>query len=236
MTEILQPGRYPATPTGASSVYENAKGSLVLAMEFNVEGQNLKYLTALVTEANGVNTRNIDTLKTCFGWDGVDFFWFVEHPEAYTDREVEVTVEHNQGQNRVYANIAFIDPPGGGNQLPASGSKAALLAKYGSKFRAISGGAPSKPAAPAAKGPPAAPPTQPKLPLKPSKPDLKGTPSNQMACWQKLIEENQGKSEDDLTAIWFGIIGKLFPGVDQGDLTPMQWGSVFEALEDKVPF
>lgn len=236
MTELLQPGRYPAKPTGASSVYENAKGSLVLAMELNVEGQNMKYMTALVTEANGVNTRTIDTLKACFGWDGQDFFWFVEHPEAYIEREIEVTIEHSQGTNRAFANIAFIDPPGGGSQMPVSGSKAALLAKYGSKFRAIAGGAPSKPAAPQAKVPPTAKPPPSKPPIKPVKPDLKGTPSNQMACWQKLLEENPGKTEDEVTAIWFAVIEKLFPGIDQGDLTPKQWGEVFEALEDEVPF
>lgn len=231
MNDKIQPGRYPARATGVASVYENAKGSLVLAMEFHVEGQILKWLTTLATEDNGINTRTIDRLKACFGWDGLDFFWFVEHPEAYIERDVEVTVEHRQGDKATFVNIAFVDPPGGNVHLPASGNKASLLAKYGSKLRAISGGTPAKPAAPAAKPPVKAPPASPaKTP-----PPPKASPSDQMAVWGRFSELHAGKSEDDISTLWFELIETHFPGVNQGDLSPEQWGHLFEHL-DQVPF
>lgn len=233
MNERIQPGRYPARATGVASVYENAKGSLVLVMEFHVEGQVLKWLTTLATEDNGINTRTIDRLKQCFGWDGLDFFWFVEHPEDYIERDVEVTVVHRQGDKATFVNIAFVDPPGGNVHLPVSGNKASLLAKYGSKLRAISGGTPAKPAAPAAK-PPKAPPAAPVKAVPPS-PVPASTPSNQMAVWGRFTEAHAGKSEDDISSLWFELIEQHFPGVDQGDLTPAQWGQLFDAI-DHIPF
>lgn len=230
MTAKIQPGRYPARATGTASVYENAKGSLVLAMEFYVEGQALKWLTTLATEDNGINIRTVEKLKTCFGWDGIDFFWFVEHPEAYIERDVEVTVEHRQGDKATFVNIAFVDPPGGSVNIPAPGNKASLLAKYGSKLRAISGGTPAKPAAPAVKPPVKSPP-----PIAPKKPDTTNSPSNQMAVWGRFTEVHEGKSPDEISALWFALIEQHFPGVDQGDLTPDQWGHLFDQL-DQIPF
>lgn len=229
MNDKIPPGRYAARATGVSSVYENAKGSLVLAMEFYVEGQTIKWLTTLATADNGINIKTVERLKACFGWDGQDFFWFVENPEAYIERDVEVTIEHRQGDKATFVNIAFVDPPGGGGKIPASGNKASLLAKYGSKLRAISGGTPAKAAPPAAK-PPAK-----STPPVPAKPNLKGSPSNQIAVWGCFTEVHQGKSEDEISALWFAMIEQHFPGVDQGDLTPEQWGHLFEHL-DHVPF
>jgi hypothetical protein len=239
MNDKIQPGRYPARATGVASVYENAKGSLVLAMEFFVEGQTLKWLTTLATEDNGINIKTVERLKQCFGWDGQDFFWFVENPESYIERDVEVTVEHRQGDKATFVNIVFVDPPGGSGSLPTSGNKASLLAKYGSKLRAISGGAPAKTAPPAVKppvkAPPAKPPAQPTLPFKPAAPDIKGTASNQMAVWARFAEGHEGKSEEEISSLWFAMLGEHFPGIDQGDLTPMQWGHLFEVL-DQIPF
>jgi len=230
MNEKIQPGRYPARATGTASVYENAKGSLVLAMEFYVEGQVIKWLTTLATADNGINIKTIERLKNCFGWDGQDFFWFVEHPEGYIERDVDVTVEHRQGDKATFVNIAFVDPPGGGGTIPAPGNKASLLAKYGSKLRAISGGTPAKPAAPVIKPPPRAAP-----PSTPPTPEIKSTPSNQMAVWGRFTEVHQGKGEDEISQLWFAMIEEHFPGIDQGDLTPEQWGHLFDHL-DQIPF
>ncbi len=233
MTELLQPGRYPAKATGQSSVYENAKGNLCLAMELDVQGHYLKYITTLATEANGVNTRTIGELKNCFGWDGLDFFWFVDSPEAYSDREVEATIEHTQGTNKTFVNVTYIDPPGGGGAgLPQPGNKAALLAKYGSKFRAIAGGTAAKPTAvpkpPAA--PPQAPPSRP-----PVKPAVAAKVSDQTEVWAVFAKANASMSEGELTAAWFAKLDELFPGVNQGDLTPAQWSEMLAAV-DAIPF
>lgn len=234
MNEKIQPGRYPARATGVASVYENAKGSLVLAMELYVEGQSLKWLTTLATADNGINIKTVERLKSCFGWDGQDFFWFVEHPEAYIERDVEVTVEHRQGDKATFVNIAFVDPPGGSATLPSSGNKASLLAKYGSKLRAISGGTPAK-AAPTAAKPPVKPPPPAAQVKPPVAASPKSSPSNQMAVWGRFTEAHEGKTSDDISTLWFELIEQHFPGVDQGDLSPEQWGHLFEQV-DHIPF
>lgn len=225
MNDKIQPGRYPARATGVASVYENAKGNLVLAMEFLVEGQTLKWMSTLATTENGINIKTVERLKQCFGWDGQDFFWFVENPESYIERDVEVTVEHRQGEKATFVNIAFVDPPGGTGMLPASGNKTSLLAKYGSKLRAISGGTPAKPAPPVAKPPVKAPPP-PKAKATPA-----GPPSDQMAVWSRFTEQRQDRGEDEINTLWFEFIDKHFPGVNQGDLTPEQWGHLFDDLD-----
>lgn len=228
MSNLQDGQRYPGRPTGAASVYENEKGSLVACIEINVEGENLRYYAALVTAENGINTKTVESLKAMFGWDGLDPFWFVDHGADYAEREVEATIEMKQGRSATFANIKYLDPPGGssgGAAMPSAGNRAALLAKYGSKFRAIAGGTPAgKPAQaslPLAKGPPA-PPSRP--------PTIKEIvkPSDQAACWAKYCEA--GGTEDK----WFDVLAEAVPGVDQGDLTESQWGKVMAHIETNL--
>jgi hypothetical protein len=223
----LQDGQtYPSRPTGAASVYENDKGSLVVCLEIDVQGEMLRYYAALATVENGINTKTVERLKAMFGWDGIDPFWFVDNGAAYAEREVEATIELKQGRNgdRYFANIKYLDPPGGGSgggDMPAAGNRAGLLAKYGSKFRAIAGGVP------AAK--PSAPPVQKTLPQSPPPPPAKpARKSDQMECWAKYCEA--GGTEAD----WFKMLAEAVPGVDQGDLTPAQWGLVLDHVETNL--
>lgn len=223
MSQLQDGQRYAGRPTGAASVYENEKGSLVVCMEISVEGENLRYFAAIATEANGINQRTVDSLKKMFGWDGLDPFWFVDHGADYAEREVEATIEMKPSRDgsRFFPNIKYLDPPGessGGAAMPEAGNRASLLAKYGSKFRAIAGGAP------AAKTPPAAPKAPPTIR------QIMAPPSDQAACWARFCE--LGGTEDG----WFKAIAAAVPGVDQGDLTPAQWGLVLKHIEsDTLP-
>lgn len=220
----LQDGQvYSGRPTGAASVYENEKGSLVVCVEIEVEGESLRHYATIATERDGVNKKTIENLKEIFGWDGQDPFWFVDNGADYCEREVSVTIELRNSQNgNTYASIQWLNPPGRsfGSDLPQSGNRQALLSKYGSKFRAIAGGAPMKPPA---KAPPA-PPKKNATPT-PSKAQRK---SDQMSCWAKYCEN--GGTDDG----WFKMIAEAVPGVDQGDLTPEQWGQVLEHIETNM--
>ena len=216
----LTAGTYTARPTGEASVYENEKGNLILCMEMNCEGEILRYYSALATVENGINIRQIETLKALFGWDGVDFFWFVDHPDELTAVECEAVIEMRPGRdgNRMFPSIKYLNAPGSGADLPQAGDRQALLAKYSSKFRAVAGGSapPPKPAAP--KTPPAAPP-----------PDVK--PSDQMTVWGRFCE--LGGNEEH----WFKTLAQAVPGVDQGDFTAAQWGQALDWIESNtLPF
>ncbi len=225
MTQLIDGQKYPARPTGAASVYEKDNGNLVLCMEIDVQGENLRYFTAIATEKDGVNVRTVDRLKEMFGWDGIDPFWFVDSGAEYAEKECVATIEMRPGRNgdRFFPNIKFLDPPGGGGDgMPASGNRSALLSKYGSKFRAIAGGTPAK----------AAPPTQKTLPQSPPPPPAKpARKSDQLECWTKYCEA--GGTEDK----WFATLAEAVPGVDQGDLTPAQWGVVLDHIKTNLlPF
>lgn len=215
----LTAGTYTARPTGEASVYENEKGNLILCMEMSCEGEILRYYSALATVENGINTRQVDALKNVFDWDGTDFFWFVDHPEELQAAEVEVVIEMRPGRDgdRLFPSIKYLNARGG-SELPQTGDRQALLAKYGSKFRAMAGGTPPASAPPAAKKPPA-PPAQ------------NIQPSDQMTVWGRYCE--LGGSEEG----WFKAIAQAVPGVDQGDLTPVQWGQVLDWIENNtLPF
>lgn len=227
MTKLENGQRYPARATGAASVYENAKESLIVCIEVDVQGEMLRYYATIATKDNGVNTRTVEGLKAMFGWDGQDPFWFVDHGAECAEREVEATIELAPWRNgdNMFANVKYLDPPGGqsgASQMPAAGNRAALLAKYGSKFRAIAGGTPAgKPAQdslPLAKAPPSKPPTIKSL----------VNPSDQGACWARYCE--LGGTEDK----WFDALADAVPGVDQGDLTASQWGMVLAHIETNM--
>lgn len=229
MSELIQIGRYPARATGAASVYENQNGTLVLAMEFMVEGQALRHFFSLTTKDGALNERTIGNLKTMFHWDGSDPFWFMEHPEGFSEAEVEVDIEHKQGTNtdRVFANIKYVDPIGGSRgDLPQAANKAKVLAKYGAKFRAVSGGTTAKPAAPKPPAQKAPPPPPPHPVAAPS-----GKVSDQATCWNRFYE--LGGKEND----WFEQLKKAMPGKNQGDFTPEDWGKVMDYIEtNHIPY
>jgi hypothetical protein len=225
----LQDGcRYDGRPTGVASVYENQNGNLILCMEIEVEGEHLRWYAALATAKDGVNTKTIERLKQMFEWDGIDPFWFVDHGADYTERAVVATIEIRPGTanpEKMFANIKFLDPPGGmgGGEVPESGDRNALLAKYGGKFRAVAGGVPAKPAP---KAPPKAPPSKAPPTAPPS-----GKTSDQITVWQRFCE--LGGTDKD----WFGVLAEAVPGVDQGDFTPAQWGIALDHIDAKtIPY
>lgn len=220
--------RCPAV-AGLSSVYENDKGSLVLSVNCTVtmpdgstEGK-LAFVT-LATVANGINTKNVERCRACFPkWNGTDPFALEGNTCEGEPLEVELEEVTRGDPPETYLNIAWINPPGGGQggaSLPKSGDRAAITARWGAQFRAIAGGTkagaattpPPKPKAPTA------PPTAPKAPPKPM-PRVAQTRTLD-ECWATWTEQHQGKPENVVTAEWFDMIRRLCPNSDPQTLTP----------------
>ena len=137
-------GTYAAKP-GLARVYENDKGSLVLCIEMQIEGGPVLKSFHTLAKADGtLMTRTIDNLKSWSGWDGTDPFWFVDND--LTGCAVEVVIENQPGMNdpsRLFPSVKWVNPPGGGGGMAESGDRRTILAKYGGKLRANSGGVPA---------------------------------------------------------------------------------------------
>lgn len=129
-----------------------------------------------------------------------------------------------------------MNPPGGGGpvEMPEKVDRATLVARYGSRFRALSGGVPSALRPP--KTPvPGQPPTSAPQPAQPPSP-----PSSLDECWELLCKECPKDPREVVEAHWFKILKDAVPGKDSGDFTPEDWGKVkawiAEKVADNLPF
>jgi hypothetical protein len=243
-------GTYAARP-GAASVYESEKGALVLALVVKIEnGPELKSYHTLVNRDGSINTRTVDNLKAWSGWDGVDPFWFMENDLSAA--EVEVVIANEPGftdPTKTFPKVKWVNPPGGGgNKMPESADKRAVLAKYGAKFRAVAGGTPVGAGAPprrsvnseqstvnsgtAATGRgysetagPAAPP----YPVRP--PVLRSAQAGgtQAGAWARLCALGAKLTQEQREEIWFAAVDAT--GTDQVDMTPAGWAQVQTTIE-----
>jgi len=126
-----------------------------------------------------------------------------------------------------------------------SGDKAAIMAKYGAKFKAaaqanptpvsaaslaakksapVAKAAPTAPAAPAAPTRPA--PTAPTAPVKAYKAGIEG----QAQVWDEFCGEHPNDAQDALSTAWFTALDEVVPGKDQADLTSDEWKCVADKL------
>ncbi len=255
-------GKYNALPD-AASVYEK-NGKLCLECRFtlcddegnpyDVAKQSKKYW---LTSADGaVNTKILAQIqKWCPQWDGVDPFWFTEGTNFADVGMVEVDLQTRpytagDGQTRSWQDIQWVNPIGysGGKGMVASDDKAAIMAKYGAKFKAaaatssakavpsVTARAPSKaPAkAPAPVARKAAPPARTPAP-KPPAPVQDGIPAGiagQEIVWNKYVDSlPDGTSTADRDDGWFALLDQVAKDKDQQDFTSEDWEAV-DALID----
>ena len=240
----MENGRYPARPTGNVHVGDHENGCLICNMEFAFDGGgNITNTFWLTTKDGAINTKAIDKLKEIFGWDGADPFWLEDCAGELVDIPVELTVENEtfrkkDGTEGISLKIKWVDPVGGGggNKIKNS-DRNALMAKYGAKLRAVSGGTPaakktSTPPTPVPHRPDLAPPT-------PPTPKKAVFPSDANACWKKLIEAMADQPRAEVEAKWFEIIQGIHGAKSQTDYTPQDWGAVMVKLKttfDNLPF
>lgn len=221
--KLLENGTYPATLTGSASIYEKQEtGSLSAVIEVMCEGHRFTVYNTLYSPANGVSTKTIENLRKIFPeWDGqIDSLYtlLVENQQSFMEREVDVVIENEMYKDKESTKVKYLNAKGGGSgAIPQAVDKASMLTKYGSKFRAVSGGAPAK--KPAVAAAPAKPKTAPA-------PAAKVADSTQEIVWEAVCKKHAGKSDDEINMEWFALI-KSAVGKDAGDeLTPQDYGKM----------
>lgn len=230
----MENGVYAARPK-AASVYESEKGALVLALVHQLDGGGeIKSYHALTTRDGAINTRGVEDLKKWSGWDGCDPYWFMDTDLSGT--AVELVVENEPGFNdpsKLFPKVKWVNPPGGGagGGLRDPSDRKSVLAKYGSKFRAVAGPQPAtrRQAAPGGERPPTRY-TAPTLPPQvPAAAPVRKAAATQSSAWARLNELGAGMGRSELEALWFACVDST--GMDQADMTPEGWAKVTEAVE-----
>lgn len=235
----LENGTYAAKPTGKVEVGDHKNGCLIAIIEFVMEdGQKISNTFWLTTKDGAINTRAIDTLKDVFNWDGNDPFTLVDHPDALVDIDVELVIENesfigNDGNERTVPKIKWVNKSGSGAGAVKveNSDRKALMAKYGAKLRAVSGGTTPAKKAPAPTAAPSAPPATAKKKPAP--------PSDMDTCWKTYTKAMDGKPRPEVEAKWFEIIQSVHGEKSQEDYDPADWGAVLLAIKkqfDNLPF
>lgn len=242
---LIPPGTYTAHSL-SQALYENAKGSLVLCLNCEIldadhAGATLKSYQTLAKADGEISTRNIDNLKEIFGWDGADPTWFMEAEIA--DKSFTIVTEITEKQKEdgtmvQYSQVKWINPMGyeGAGKMPDNADKKSILAKYGSKFRALAGGTPpvKKPTTP----PPA--PSTPPLPLPAEPPPKKKkkviAESTQEKAWEACCRQYADVPEDARVKKWYDALERLFAGKQTATLKPAEWAKVELEFTDELPY
>jgi hypothetical protein len=236
----MEAGKYKANATGNVEVGDHANGCLIAVIEFALEnGETISSTSWLTTKDGAINTKAIETLKEVFGWNGLDPFWLVDNAQALKDVEVELVIEMESftgrdGTERSVPKVKWINPVGrgtGGVAL-ANTDRAALLAKYGAKLRAVSGGVQQAPTAkpPVAAKPPAKAPPAKKSAI---------AQASQYECWNAITAGMADKPRAQVEDQWFELLKDTCGEKDASEFTPEDWGAVLERLRkmfDNLPF
>lgn len=233
-------------------IYEAMSGALCAAIPVALVGDewtwNGKHTITLANKDGAINSRNVDTLKKVFAWDGQDPFWLADQDFAEVTFDVvgehEAYTPEGSDESKQVFKIKWLNPPGegGGAKMPEPADRKIVLAKYGSKFRALSGVG-AKPASTPAKA--KEPVKQAELPTQPKKapagpPAAKKTESkpvpesNMDDAWAALNKARPGQEESALSEFWFAEIARMFPGKNNSDLTPQEWGTLKASFEAVV--
>jgi hypothetical protein len=236
--ELPLEGKYVCKLNGQLVIYEASTGSLCGAVPCVMvdSGFTFKHTLVLVKADGTIQTKTTDTLKSVFGWDGVDPFWLMDQSAdggAMRDVDFEIVGGPETGdRGGQYFKSQWLNPLGGGMKTPAAADRRSVLAKYGSKFQALAGTATTTAAkalaTPAAKSPPVpkAAPTAPPP----------GAPTATMEeAWAALNEAQTGKPAEAIEKLWFDTIARLFPNKSNTDLKPHEWGKLKAEFEDAIP-
>ena len=216
--------------------------------EYPIERSKRHYL---ISKTGAVNTKVVEMLqKWAKGWDGIDPFWFADPANLASIGMVKVTLETDtytasDGMQKAYQGISFInalDDVRSSNRAIESGDKAAIMAKYGAKFKAAFGGKPktvqaaATPAAPAAKpaapmrpaAAPARPAPAPTAPAKSAAPAYADGIDGANAAWDAVNAAHPEMAQKDIEDKWFATIDGICPGKDQADITGAEWAQIVE--------
>ncbi len=247
--EIPNEGKYVCKLNGPLVIYEASTGSLCAAVpcQMTDSGFTFKHTMVLVKADGTIMTKSTDTLKSVFGWDGVDPFWLMDHSlddGAMRAVEFEIVGGPETGdKGGQYFKSQWLNPLGGGLKTPEAANRQSVLAKYGNKFKALAGvanGGTSNIQHPTSniqsgKVPGRMSAITGRMPVPPVPPPLLPTATMEEA-WAAVNENNPGKDAAVIEKIWFDTIGKLFPNKSNTDLKVHEWGRLKAEFEkDELP-
>ncbi len=274
MRENPTDGVHAAKINGQVVIYEAASGALCAAIPIKIPGDDNspewmgKHTETLVKSDGTVQARTIDNIKKWSGWDGCDPFWLMDQDFSSIDVETTGGSEEyaKDGQEPVMVyKIKYLNPVGGGRAaMPEAADRKSILAKYGARFRAMSGGAASKPnPAPAGKAasatssaaskptekpkegesqastlcksPAGSSSAKPPVKAPTKKPAAKSAQASDLeSAWAACQANNSEMSEEDQGQLFYATIEKMFSGKSHEDLTPEEFGALKEKFEDNV--
>jgi hypothetical protein len=244
--EIPQEGKYVCKLNGQMVIYEAQTGSLCAAVPcvMGESGFTFKHTMTLVTRDGTIQTRTADTMKEVFGWDGVDPFWLMDNSEdggPMRSLEFEIVGGPETGdKGGLYFKSQWLNPVGGGAKMPETADRRSVLAKYGSKFRALAGAGGQRTEDGGQKAAqqhrPTAAPKAPPVPKAAPVPLPPGAVTATMEeAWAALNEAQTGQPADAVEKLWFDTIARLFPNKSNTDLKPHEWGKLKAELSDYIP-
>jgi len=216
---MMEPGTYDAKTT-AATIYEAPSGAVMCRMALDI---GLTGGICLIQKDGTLSERGFRDAAAILGIEGGwDWALWQREPEAWAGHDVEAVVETVQTDKGEFSSVKYLNPPGGGNRLERCDAKS-LAAKYGSKTRALFGGAPAAaaPAKPTAPAPKATPPPPP-----PSAPGKTATIEDAWAAWNNA---------DDVEG-FYKLIEQVTGKADRDEVTPAGWARVVQAIADLRAF
>lgn len=237
MSRALPPeGDHIGEVVGRLEIIEEKSGSIGVKIPYRLPDINPVWqdvhVVYIVSKDGTVIANGIQNLKKVFGWDGFDPFALVSGEDGNKTDSKDWTgtrfkaaqcvhEEYSpEGGDKTYTNfkIGFFNPVDGGGREFKPADPKQVMAKFGAKFRALAGGTPQKPASKPA-------PKSQSLPA--------GEPCSMEDAYAVHVTKNPGKSEEELSGLWWKKIGEVFPDVPedkQDKLTKEQYGRLRAAL------
>lgn len=209
----MENGTYKGIVKDISVYLRGENNRLSAAVQVEINGKELLFREWLELNDGTMSPERIANFRKCFPkWDGT--IETLDDTQIVYGAEVQCVVENEADQKdpaKTWSRIRWMNPVGGGSAaMPEKASKATLLAKYGSKFRALAGGTPALKAPPPSKAPPIPKPTV--------------AESTQDECWAALNDASAAGE-----ARWFALIAQS--GKDQAAMTGTDWGAVMATIK-----
>ena len=238
---------------------ESSEGALLLWIPYALCAANVthidRHMLVLGKKDGTLSDKAVKTLRRIFPeWDGVDPFALEEIP-LREDGEPEFELAdcyHDDSyipQGKTDPVIQFraewLNPIGGSQNIPSrlgEDDRKKLLTKWGSKFKALSGGksataATAKPAAKAAATPAAKPAPPAVKPASAGPPSRRGSPAvggqsrtaTAEEAWEALAKATPDMADDEREQKFFEAQDEVREGAD-GNFTPAEWGQIMDKL------
>lgn len=247
MARLFQPGTYQVA-VRERAVYQNDKGSLIFACRYEGDaptpqsGSEPHEITGYHTLAKPDGTLSestIETLKEVFGWDGCDPFWLADTDLGRCPAEI-VVENYTKNDGSVGVSVKWLNKPGGGHGgMPQNGDRNAIMAKFGARFRALSGGQ-SRPRPQAMPRPQTQPKPQAAPAQAPAAPQMlpfesQVTPCDMNTAWGAFCQAaGDGRPQQEMHRMWFACLQALTGKTDPNQCTDQDWGKVAAGCDEWI--